>query len=33
VIEVWLIVGAMYVVACYLIAFLLRLVERRFRIQ
>ncbi len=33
VIEVWLIVGAMYVVACYLIAFFLRRVERRFRIQ
>ena len=32
VIEVWLIVGAMYVVTCYIIGFLLRLIERRFRI-
>lgn len=33
VIEVWLIVGILYMVTCYIIAFLLRLVERRFRIQ
>ena len=33
VIEVWLIVGAMYVAACYIIGFGLRLVERKFRIQ
>lgn len=33
VIEVWLIVGALYMITCYVIAFLLRLVERRFRIQ
>lgn len=33
VIEVWLIVGAMYMITCYIIAFLLRLIERRFRIQ
>lgn len=33
VIEVWLIVGVMYMITCYIIAFLLRLVERRFRIQ
>ena len=33
VIEVWLVVGAMYVVTCYIIAFFLRLLERRFRIQ
>ncbi len=33
VIEVWLVVGAMYVVSCYIIAFFLRLLERRFRIQ
>ena len=32
VIEVWLIVGALYMVTCYIIAFLLRLIERRFRI-
>lgn len=31
VIEVWLVVGLMYMVTCYLIAFLLRLFERRFR--
>jgi len=33
VIEVWLIVGALYMVTCYIIAFLLRLVERKFRMQ
>ena len=33
VIEVWLIAGAMYVTACYAIAFLLRQVERKFTIQ
>ncbi len=33
VIEVWLIVGALYMVTCYIIAFLLRLAERKFRIQ
>lgn len=33
VIEVWLIVGAMYVISCYIIAFLLRIIERRFRVQ
>jgi glutamine transport system permease protein len=33
VIEVWLIVGMMYMVTCYIIAFLLRLIEHKFRIQ
>ena len=33
VIEVWLVVGVLYMLTCYLIAFLLRLFERRFRLQ
>ena len=33
VIEVWVVVGLMYMITCYLIAFLLRLVERRLQIK
>lgn len=33
VIEVWVIVGLMYMLTCYLIAFLLRMLERRLRIR
>lgn len=33
VIEVWVIVGLLYMLACYLIAFLLRILERRLRIR
>jgi polar amino acid transport system permease protein len=31
--EVWLITAALYVIACYLMAFILRRIERRFAIQ
>ncbi|GHV33517.1 amino acid ABC transporter permease [Synergistales bacterium] len=31
--EVWLVTAALYIVACYLMAFILRRVERRFAIQ
>jgi polar amino acid transport system permease protein len=31
--EVWLVTAALYVVACYLLAFILRRLERRFAIQ
>ncbi len=33
VIEVWVIVGLMYMLTCYLIAFLLRILERRLKIR
>ena len=33
VIEVWLVVGLLYVITCYLIAFLLRQLERRLQIR
>jgi polar amino acid transport system permease protein len=31
--EVWLVTASLYVIACYLLAFILRRVERRFAIQ